>query len=83
MLVMFKYTSNQVEIKHTRSQIKANLLALSLFKDDLRGGLRVQVALLSGAARLLTLSLVPMLVMFCFILASSLLRPPRLCSRLR
>ncbi len=63
MLLMFKYTSNQAAIKHTRSQIKANLLALSLFKEDLRVGLQVQVALLSGAARLLSLSLVPMLVM--------------------
>lgn len=63
MLLMFKYTSNQAAIKHTRSQIKANLLALSLFTEDLRVGLRVQVALLLGAARLLALSLVPMLVM--------------------
>jgi len=63
MLLMFKYTSNQSAIKHTRSQIKANLLALSLFKEDLRVGIRVQMALLLGAARLLALSLVPMLVM--------------------
>jgi uncharacterized membrane protein (DUF106 family) len=63
MLLMFKYTSNQKAIKHTRSQIKADLLALSLFKDDLRVGLRVQMALLLGADRLLALSLVPMLVM--------------------
>ncbi len=64
MLLMFKYTSNQKAIKHTRNQIKADLLALSLFKDDLRVGLRVQLALLLGAGRLLALSLVPMLVMF-------------------
>lgn len=63
MLLMFKYTSNQLAIKHTRSQIKANLLALSLFKEDLRVGLRVQIELLMGAARLLALSLIPMLVM--------------------
>lgn len=63
MLLMFKYTSNQAAIKHTRNQIKANLLALSLFKDDLRVGLRVQLALLLGAGRLLVLALVPMLVM--------------------
>jgi uncharacterized membrane protein (DUF106 family) len=63
MLLMFKYTSNQKAIRHTRNQIKANLLALSLFRDDLRVGLRAQLALLMGAARLLTHSLLPMLVM--------------------
>ncbi len=63
MLLVFKHTSNQVAIKRTRNQIKANLLALSLFKDDLRVGLRVQCALLLEAGRLLALSLVPMLVM--------------------
>ena len=55
MLLMFKYTSNQAAIKHTRNQVKANLLALSLFKDDLRVGLRIQFALLVGAGRLLVL----------------------------
>ena len=64
MLVVFKYTSNQTALKQTRNQIKANLLALSLFKDDIRVGLRVQLGLLGWAARLLGLSLVPMLVMF-------------------
>lgn len=63
MLLVFKYTSNQAAIKRTRSQIKANLLALSLFQEDLRVGLRVQCALLFEAGRLLVLSLIPMLVM--------------------
>src|SRR5438105_4499370 len=64
MLVLFKFTSNQNAIKRTRNGIKANLLALSLFKEDIFVGLRCQRALLQGAARLLVLSLVPMLVMF-------------------
>ncbi|MGD9856687.1 MAG: hypothetical protein AB7U20_17205, partial [Planctomycetaceae bacterium] len=63
MLVVFKYTSNQSAIKHTRNRLKADLLALSLFQDDLRVGLRAQGRLLAGAARLLGLSLVPMLIM--------------------
>ena len=63
MLVAFKYTSHQAAIKRTRDQIKANLLALSLFKDDLRVGLRSQGRILFEAGRLLALSLVPMLVM--------------------
>ncbi|EAQ78559.1 hypothetical protein [Blastopirellula marina] len=63
MLIVFKYTSHQSAIKRTRNQIKANLLALSLFKDDLRVGLRAQGSLLLGAGQLLGLSLAPMLVM--------------------
>lgn len=72
MLVAFKYTSNQSAIKHTRDQIKANLLGLSLFKDDLRVGFGMQGRLLMWAARLLALSIVPMLVMIvptCLILS--------------
>lgn len=63
MLYVFKHTSNQSAIQRTRNRIRANLLALSLFKDDLRVGLRCQGELLLGAVRLLTLSFVPMLVM--------------------
>lgn len=63
MLLAFKYTSDQAEIHRTRNRIRSSLLALSLFKDDLRVGLRCQLELLQGALRLLTLSLVPMLIM--------------------
>ncbi|MEW4453725.1 hypothetical protein AB1L30_13710 [Bremerella sp. JC817] len=63
MLMVFKYTSHQSAIRHTRNQIKANLLGLSMFKDDLRVGLGMQGNLLKFAGRLLALSVVPMLVM--------------------
>jgi hypothetical protein len=63
MLVAFKYTSNQVAIKRTRNGIKANLLVLSLFKDSVLVGLRAQGGILLGAIRLMTLSVVPILVM--------------------
>ena len=63
MLVVFKYTSHQTAIKQTRDQIKANLIALSLFKDDVRVGLRAQGRILANAGKLLMFSLVPMLVM--------------------
>lgn len=63
MLIMFKYTSHQSAIKATRDQIKANLIALSLFKDDVRVGLRAQGRMIVNAGKLLLLSLVPMLVM--------------------
>src|SRR5262245_4011223 len=56
MLIAFKYTSNQAAVKRVRNQIKANLLALSLFKDDVRVALRVQFGLLKNAGWLLTLS---------------------------
>jgi hypothetical protein len=63
MLVVFKYTSNQRAIKETRRSIRANLLAIKLFKENVAVGLRSQVAVLGGALRLLALALVPMAVM--------------------
>lgn len=63
LLVIFKYTSNQRAIKKARDQIKANLLALKLFKDSTPVLLVSQGRILQGAAKLFVLSLVPMLVM--------------------
>lgn len=63
MLLVFKYTSNQGAIKRVRNEIKANLLALSLFKDNLRVSVRAQGRILLAAMRLLLLAVVPMLVM--------------------
>lgn len=63
MLWIFKYTSNQAAIKRARDQIKANLLALSLFKDSALVSLRAQGRIVLGAGRLLVHAIVPMLVM--------------------
>jgi uncharacterized membrane protein (DUF106 family) len=63
MLAVFKYTSNQRGIKRARQRIRANLLAIKLFKDNVAVGLRAQAGVLGGAARLLVLALVPMAVM--------------------
>jgi hypothetical protein len=63
MLVVFKYTSNQQGIKRARATIKANLLALSLFKDSAAVTVRSQGRILVGAGTLLLLAIVPMLVM--------------------
>lgn len=63
MLVVFKYTSNQEALRRIRRQIKAELLALSLFQDDLRVVLRTQGRLLAGAAQLLGNSIGPVLIM--------------------
>lgn len=63
MLLVFKYTSNQAALKRTRARIKAETLALSLFKDSLRVSLRCQARLLGGAGMLLVHSLIPMAVL--------------------
>src|SRR5262245_51887181 len=63
MLVMFKYTSNQRAIKQVRRNIRANLLAVKLFKDSIAIGLRAQISILVNAFRLLIFAIVPMLVM--------------------
>lgn len=63
LLVAFKYTSNQRAIKRVRDDIKANLLALKLFKDSPRVTLRAQGRVFAGAFKLMLLAIVPMLIM--------------------
>jgi hypothetical protein len=63
MLVVFKYTSNQRAIKRVRRDIRANLLTVKLFKDNVAVGLWAQGRVLLGALRLLFLAIVPILVM--------------------
>lgn len=63
LLVVFKHTSNQRAIKRARDRIKANLLAIKLFKDEPRVAVRSLAAILAGAGTLLALSLAPMAVM--------------------
>jgi hypothetical protein len=63
MLWVFKHTSNQQAIRHARDRIKANVLALGLFKDSIAVALRAQGRILANAGRLLVHSLPPMLVM--------------------
>jgi hypothetical protein len=63
LLFMFKYTSNQRAIKRARDDIKANLLALKLFKDSTSTVFKAQGGVMLGAGRLFLLSIVPMLVM--------------------
>jgi hypothetical protein len=72
MLVVYKYTSRQRAVQRRRDAIKANLLALSLFKDSVPVTLRCQRRIIAGAFHLLALSIVPMLVMIapmCLLLA--------------
>ncbi len=63
MLYAFKYTSNQGAIKRVRDDIKANLLALKLFKDSPAVTMRAQGRVFIGAGKLMLLAIVPILVM--------------------
>lgn len=63
LLVLFKYTSNQKAIGRVKDRIKADMLALKLFKDSLSLTFRSQGRILLGATRLLRYSLFPLLVM--------------------
>lgn len=59
----FRYTSSQRALRRAVDQIRANLLGMKLFKDDLGVTLRCFGGLLSGVGRRLLLSLPPMVVM--------------------
>jgi len=63
MIVAFKWTSNQKAIKRARQDIRASLLTVKLFHDNMRAGFRAQSRVLLGAMRLLVFALVPILAM--------------------
>ncbi|WP_010582756.1 hypothetical protein [Schlesneria paludicola] len=63
MLIAFKYTSHQAAIKQARDRIKAELLALSLFRDNVAVNLGSQGRILGYALKLMGLALVPIAVM--------------------
>ncbi len=48
LLVIFKYTSNQKAIGKVRDSIKANMLALKLFKDSISVALESQDKTIKG-----------------------------------
>ena len=59
-LAIYRVASNQAEITRTKDGIKANLLALQLFRDDLGLLMRLQVAIFRLVGRYLRLGLVPL-----------------------
>jgi len=63
LLIIFKHTSNQQAIGRVRNNIKADMLALRLFKDSLPVTFRTQGQLFIGSLQLLRYALVPLLVM--------------------
>ena len=72
LLVLWKYTSNQDAIGRVKDDIKANILALKLFKDSISVTLQAQGRVFRGAGGLLFHAIRPMLVMIvpiCLILA--------------
>ena len=71
LLILFKYTSPQTAIGRVRDRIKANLLAMKLFKDSVPAVLKAQGKVIAAAFMLLVYSVPPVLVMmlpFCLIL---------------
>lgn len=62
-LVVVRYCSNQKAIGRVKDDIKANMLALKLFKDELRVVFRAQGRLLVSALRMQYHMLPPLLVM--------------------
>jgi len=63
LLIIFKYTSNQRAIGRVRDNIKADMLALKLFKDSISVTLKSEGRLFKGAFLLLFYAIKPMLVM--------------------
>ena len=63
MLFAFKYTSNQKAIAAAKDTIKANLLALKLFKDEMRVTFVSQWRVLKGVCRLQWHMVKPMLIL--------------------
>jgi uncharacterized membrane protein (DUF106 family) len=63
MLFVFKWTSNQQGIQKVKNKIKAHLLELRLFKDNMGQSLRSQGSILRCNLKYISYSAKPMLVM--------------------
>lgn len=63
MLEVFKLTSNQSAVRKAKDRIKAHLLELRLFKDDMRVSLGAQGAILKANMSYIGANLKPLLVM--------------------
>lgn len=63
MLIGFRYTSNQAAIGRARDEITANLLALKLFKDQLRATIKSQGRLFCAIVKLQVHMILPVLIM--------------------
>jgi len=62
-LLVYRFASNQADITRTKNGIKANLLALRLFRDDLGVVLRTQGKIFRLVGRYLRLGLLPLAIL--------------------
>ncbi len=70
--IAFRYSSNQAGLKRVADQVRASLLAMRLFKDDLRSVFGAQLSLFKASGLRLWYSLPPLVVLiipFVFLLA--------------
>jgi hypothetical protein len=63
-LIVVRYCSNQAAIGRVKDDIKANMLSLKLFKDELRVVLKAQARLVRAGLKMQYYMLPPLLVMF-------------------
>jgi uncharacterized membrane protein (DUF106 family) len=61
IVLAFRYTSNQPEIRRTKDQLKAHLLAVRLFQDQLPVVLHSYSRILRGTAHYIRLAFTPLL----------------------
>lgn len=69
MVWIFGKVSNQDEIKKTRTRMSAELIALRLFKDDLRVFFQIQYQILTWTLKYLKHSLIPMVIIMVPVMA--------------
>src|SRR5262245_47896804 len=62
MVVLFRYTSNQKAIRIAKDQLKAHLLAVRLYQDQLPVVLASYGRILRGTGRYLRLAFTPLLI---------------------
>lgn len=62
MVLVFRYTSDQNAIRRTKDQLKAHLLAVRLFQDQLQVVLRAYGRIFRGTGRYLRLAFTPLLI---------------------
>lgn len=62
MVILFRYTSDQRAIRRAKDRLKANLLAVQLFQDQLPVVLRSYVRILAATGSYLRLAFLPFLI---------------------
>lgn len=68
MLVVFKFTASKSGIKRCKDRIKANLLAVWLYRDDPLVSLKAQGGILAANLRYMGYAVLPLLIMLPFLI---------------